>query len=89
MTKQFEATQVAKAETKGMSDVQQRKKRRAAYLGEVGKRNDAPLLLGLLLAFLGPAAIILGIAFYTGVWGQVWGWPNYLAGSVFSDASTC
>jgi len=35
-------------------------------MDKVNERNDAPLLLGLLLAFVGPAAIILGIAFYTG-----------------------
>eukprot|EP00983_Pelagomonas_calceolata_P078918 1154443-Pelagomonas_calceolata.AAC.2 len=70
MAKKYETDQARKAETQGMSEVRQRKKRRADYLGEVNKRNDAPLLLGLLLAFVGPAAIILAIAFSTG--GQVW-----------------
>lgn len=60
------ASQQRSTETRAMSDVQQRKKKRADYLGEVNKRNDAPLLLGLTLAFVGPAAIILGVAFYTG-----------------------
>jgi hypothetical protein len=65
------AAQSNKTEVQGLSEVQQRRKRRADYLGEVGKRNDAPLLLGLTLAFLGPAAIILAIAFSTGAcsWG--------------------
>eukprot|EP00200_Dunaliella_tertiolecta_P004650 CAMPEP_0202352770 /NCGR_PEP_ID=MMETSP1126-20121109/8820_1 /ASSEMBLY_ACC=CAM_ASM_000457 /TAXON_ID=3047 /ORGANISM="Dunaliella tertiolecta, Strain CCMP1320" /LENGTH=289 /DNA_ID=CAMNT_0048945029 /DNA_START=1195 /DNA_END=2064 /DNA_ORIENTATION=- len=66
MAKKYETDQARKAETQGMSEVRQRKKRRADYLGEVNKRNDAPLLLGLLLAFVGPAAIILAIAFSTG-----------------------
>jgi hypothetical protein len=43
-----------------MSEVQKRIARRAARMEEDAKRDDTPLLLGLLAAFLGPAVIILG-----------------------------
>lgn len=48
------------------------------------QRNDSPLVIGLLLAFLGPAAIILGIAASTGYLDKLYAnsltlnWPRLL-----------
>lgn len=63
MAAQYEAQQRAALQ---VTDVKRRIDKRAAYMDEVSQRNDSPLVLGLLAAFLLPPAVILAIASSSG-----------------------
>lgn len=62
------AAKQAAAEAKGMrkSDVVKRMERRAAYLEQVGQRNDSPYLAGAVALFVLPSLVILGWAYFSG-----------------------
>lgn len=62
----------AGASTTGVSDVSKRIERRKSYLEEVEKRNDSGLGVLLIAAFLGPAFVILAVAFGSGYMDELY-----------------